>query len=202
MRRFGPWWLAISGAVALALGSVMFKEVSASKAASSLPVLGRVPVFALVDQRDQPFSDRDLRGRVWVADFVFTHCSGQCPMMHERMRTLAQMIQHPDVRLVSFSVDPERDTPRVLAEYAAQQRWPMQRWSFVTGARAEITRVCREGFHLAMGDGESQAEPVTHSVRLALVDRRGDIRGYYDASDTAQMAQLIRDLRQLAASGE
>ena len=202
MRRFLFFACVAGGTAALIIGGFLFREASASRAMSPLPVLGQVPSFALVDHHGRPFSDGDLRGRVWVADFVFTRCAGQCPMMHERMRDLSQIIRNPDVRLVSFSVDPEWDTPQVLAAYVAQQGWPTHQWSFVTGARAEIERVCRDGFHLSMGSEDAGAEPVTHSVRLALVDRQGGIRGYYDATDDSRLTQLTRDLQQLAASAD
>ncbi len=163
-----------------------------------LPIYGEVPAFTLVDQQGQPVSRDTLQGSVWVADFIFTRCAGQCPMVSAQMAQLAALLAHrPGVRLVSFTVDPAWDTPEVLARYAAQYRRSDAAWSFLTGDEATIRRLCREGFHVALSEQGTDAEPITHSTRLVLVDRQGHIRGYYDATDESAMRQLRRDLRRV-----
>ena len=144
-------------------------------------------------------SGEALLGSVWVANFIFTRCAGQCPLMSAQMATLASALRgEPSVRLVSFSVDPEWDTPAVLADYARRYGAVREQWRFLTGDRAAIVRLCTEGFRLSVAqDGGTDAEPITHSVRLVLVDRAGRIRGYYDTTEAEAMKQLRRDLRRL-----
>jgi cytochrome oxidase Cu insertion factor (SCO1/SenC/PrrC family) len=165
---------------------------------------GAVPDFALVSQTGDSVRLRDLHGQVWVADFFFTHCASTCPMMSARFESLAQQVGSDRVRLVSFSVDPERDTPERLAEYA--QRFDVEpgRWIFLTGDKPQIRRLVREGFHLGVDDPSPEdlaagAEAVLHSTRFVLVDAEGRIRGYYDGNDDEAMEQLGHDVTQLAA---
>ena len=101
------------------------------------------------------------------------------------------------VQLVSFTVDPAHDTPEVLAAYARHYGASAARWQFVTGAQEALWRLAREGFKLGVGEGGSAEEPITHSVRLVLVDRRGHLRGTYDATDGAAIRRLYQDVRRL-----
>ena len=185
--------------VGLGVGGVALFGAYAAKTHETLPTYGRVPAFALVDQEGRSVSRDTLLGSVWIADFIFTRCAGQCPMMSAQMARLAATFSHDaSVRLVSFTVDPEWDTPPVLARYAEAQGAAGTRWSFVTGDSAQLRRLCQEGFQLSAADGAgTPEEPIAHSVRLVLVDRQGIIRGYYDATDAAAVKRLVRDLRKL-----
>ncbi|MCH7812911.1 MAG: SCO family protein, partial [Planctomycetes bacterium] len=98
----------------------------------------------------------------------------------------------PDVRLVSFSVDPERDTPRVLRRYAERYGADPERWLFLTGDEALIRAVAVEGFKLGSMD-----DLILHSAKFALVDRTGAIRGYYDSGDADVVSRLAADIRGL-----
>jgi len=158
-----------------------------------LPDYGQVPPFALIDQRGEPITEEQLRGRLWIADFIFTRCAGQCPMMSRQMSRLARRVD-PSVTLVSFSVDPAWDTPEVLSRYAARYDAPAA-WRFATGNTTAIEQLCREGFHLAAEGGGPAT--LTHSQRLVLVDRDGHIRGYYDAADPEQVRRLDEHVRLL-----
>jgi len=158
-----------------------------------LPELGLVLPFHLTDQAGQPFDSQVLAGHVWVADFIYTTCNGPCPMMSSHMHRLEeQTAETPDVKLVSFTVDPDHDTPPVLAAYAKHFLAAPARWSFLTGDKASLTEVGFGSFHLNSVDGS-----VTHSTRFALVDRRMRIRGYYTTGDDNFMRQLLHDIRQL-----
>ena len=181
-------------------GTVLRGQRRAFQARQSAPaVYATVPSFHLVDQAGRPISREQLDGRVWVADFIFTRCAGQCPMMTSRMATLAKSLKPDDpVALVSFTVDPEHDSPTVLAGYAQRAGAVSSRWHFVTGEKRELIRLCRDGFHLAFEEeGGSLAEPLVHSSRLVLVDQRHQIRGSYDATDEPEMQRLQTDLRRL-----
>ena len=204
--------------IGVGIGGLALLRWAPARWQAALPVYGEVPTFALVDQQGQPVSGEALRGSVWVADFIFTRCAGQCPMMSAQMAQLAARLPHDSgVRLVSFTVDPTWDTPEVLARYAAPYRGSAAAppgcgtpaaarivpprsaatWSFLTGDEAAIRRLCREGFHVALSEQGTDAEPITHSTRLVLVDRQGQIRGSYEATDEAAMRQLRRDLRRV-----
>ncbi len=150
------------------------------------------PSFQLTDQTGRPFDSSILKGRVWIADFIFTSCAGTCPGMSSKMALLQQRLP-PEVLLLSISVDPERDTPPVLAEYARRFGAQPGRWFFLTGPREEIHRVAQQGFRLSVAEGGSPEEPVIHSVRFILVDRQGAIHGYYDSTEPAQLEQLLSD---------
>jgi protein SCO1/2/putative membrane protein len=167
--------------------------------------LGKVPAFTLTDQHGRPFARAEqLDGRPWVADFVFTSCGGQCPVLTDDMKELDSRLKRSDARLVSISVDPEHDTPAVLAEYA-KVKGASERWSFLTGSQAAISSLVFDGFHLPFqrNEGAPPGDLVTHTARLVLVDRKGEIRGYYEGvklenpttRDDAELDRLDHDLR-------
>src|SRR5688572_16142191 len=120
------------------LGVVGFGMWGRSASRADLPILYEAAPFALVNQDNQPVTDRDLRGNVWVAAFIFTHCAGPCPMMSARMAQLQSAVPDKDVKLVSFTVDPDRDTPAVLKEYAQRFNADESRWYFLTGEKQAI----------------------------------------------------------------
>jgi protein SCO1/2 len=171
---------------------------SARHAARPLPDYGRLPDFSLMDHQRQPITREKLAGSVWIADFIFTRCAGQCPIMSTHMAYLQRAFDGvPGIRFISFSVDPAYDTPEVLAVYAAKYGAQDHRWRFITGESEAIITLSREGFHLGVGEDGSPEEPITHSVRLVLVDQQGSIRGYYDATDAQAMQHLQDDARSL-----
>jgi protein SCO1/2 len=104
-----------------------------------------------------------------------------------------------EIRLVSFSVDPEYDSPEVLAEYAKNAGANLDRWLFLTGEKESIYRSIREGFRLSVEEnsGASPGMEVTHSPRFALVDPKGRVRGYYDSADPKDLTRLREDVRRL-----
>ena len=121
-------------------------------------VLGGLPAFTLTDQRGQPFGSRELAGKIWVADFIFTSCQGVCPLLsrtHGRGRQAARAHLGPDFHLVSISVDPERDTPARLAEYGARYGANPIAWSFLTGPEQAIQATVVEGFKVGAGKERS-----------------------------------------------
>ena len=159
-----------------------------------LPVLGQIPEFQLMSQDGQVFDSRTLAGKVWVADFIFTNCPGPCPMMSSRMRQVQTATSDlADVRLVSFTVDPAHDTPSVLAAYSMHYLAQSGRWFFLTGEQSRLNDLGLNAFHLNAVDGK-----LDHSTRFALVDRRGQIRGYYAFGDDDFPKRLIADVRRLA----
>lgn len=157
-----------------------------------LPVLGEVSEFQLTDQGGSAFSSAArLAGHVWVADFVFTNCEGPCPRMSSHMKSLGGKTS-PDVRLVSFTVDPARDTPQVLSEYSKKFDCDGHRWVFLTGDVPTLNRLDEQDFKLG-----SIGQTIEHSTRFALVDKKGRIRGYYGISDGNPVDRIAADAAKL-----
>ena len=168
-------------------------------ALSSRPLAsyGRLPNFELTNQDAQPFGSSQLAGKIWIADFIFTTCPGPCPIISTRMSELQKPLEKSDVHLVSFTVDPEKDTPEVLRVYADKLRKQPMRWDFLTGSRDAIGSLSRDGFKLAIAEGEQPDSGPVHSTRFVLVDRRGVIRGYYDALAPDGVTKLLADTNHL-----
>lgn len=152
-----------------------------------------IPAFELVNQRGQKFGSAELAGKVYVADFVFTTCGGPCPRLSKAMERIQKRTKNlgTSFQLVTITVDPENDTPEVLAQYARGYHANPTRWSFLTGPQADVERTVVKGFKLAMGK-EEEGMGMFHSERLVLVDGDGDMRGLYEDDDDG-IASLIRD---------
>jgi protein SCO1/2 len=173
-----------------------YVEVSALRQ-RTVSSYGSVPSFQLTNQNGDSFGSAQLTGKIWIADFIYTTCPGPCPMISGRMSELQKPLEKTDVHLVSFSVDPEKDTPQVLRGYAEQLQAAPGRWDFLTGAKSAIYNLSHDGFKLAVSDGsEEQGIPV-HSTRMVLVDRHGQIRGYYDATEPEAITKLLADTNHL-----
>ena len=166
-----------------------------------LPVLGAVPEFALTEASGQPLLRDNLRNCVWIASFIFTRCGGVCPMMmRHQVRLQGQLPLRDDLRLVSFSVDPDYDTPKVLREYAKAFGSDRNRWLFATGDKKQIYTLAIDGFRLGTQDANPAEEmPILHSSKLVLVDRHGFIRGYYDTDNDGVLKKLAREVELVLA---
>jgi protein SCO1/2 len=159
--------------------------------------MNTVPEFTLTERSAREVKNQELAGQIWIADFVYTSCGGICPIMTQKMRKLQDMLP-AEIRLVSFSVDPDVDTPLVLTEYAKKFGADPNRWLFLTGNRESLYTLSKDGFKLAVeNSGGTELEPITHSSRFALVDRQGRIRGYYSMDDPSELAHIVRDAKSL-----
>ena len=155
-----------------------------------------MPAFSLTERSGVPYGSNDLAGHVWVANFIFTRCPDFCPVLTARMADLqAATAEHP-ARLVSFSVDPDYDTPAVLGDYA-KHTGAGAHWMFLTGPRPTMAALLRDGFHVAYADDGPAASPITHSDRFVLVDQKLRIRGYYHGTDPDDVRRLGRDAASL-----
>jgi cytochrome oxidase Cu insertion factor (SCO1/SenC/PrrC family) len=158
---------------------------------------GTVPAFQLVNQNGQPFGSAQLADKIWIADFIYTTCPGPCPMISSRMSELQKPLEKSDVHLVSFSVDPEKDTPQVLRGYAEKLQADPARWDLLTGPKSAIYKLSHDGFKLAVSDGSDEQGIPVHSTRMVLVDRHCRIRGYYDATEADAVTKLLADANHL-----
>jgi protein SCO1/2 len=158
-----------------------------------LPVLGEIPEFELTNQYGTYFSSKILDGHIWVADFIYTTCTGPCPMMSSSMRQIQESTnEFPDVRLISITVDPAHDTPPVLNEYAHHYRQNPARWFFLTGDMEKLNDLGVHAFKLNSVDGS-----LTHSTRFVLMDGKRQIRGFYTYGEDTFLRNLLHDIRQL-----
>jgi protein SCO1/2/putative membrane protein len=143
-----------------------------------------------------------MLGKIWVAAFVFTRCSGPCLQVSGTMARLQHdLAEFADVTLVSITVDPEYDNPKVLSEYAKKFGADPKRWLFLTGTADDVYRLIREGFKLTAQPNEGAARTpgneVMHDTRLAVVDRHGEIRGYYQATEPEAIDRLEQKIAEL-----
>lgn len=160
-----------------------------------LPTLGQVQSFKLTERSGAATSQDALAGKVWIADFIFTSCRMECPLMSAEMQKLQQKFANqPNLRLVSFSVDPVTDTPEKLRAYATKYGADAARWLFLTGERESIHTLAKDSFKLAVEDlsgDKNAASPFMHSQKFVLVDDKMRIRGYYDSNDPASLSTLV-----------
>jgi protein SCO1 len=187
--------------IAVAVTWLGRERITQATMVPQLPELGVVSDFTLVESSGKPIRLADLRGKVWIASFIFTHCAGSCPIMtHHLAKLQSELPTRDDLRIVSVSVDPERDTPEVLAKYAASNGADRTRWLFLTGDKKLIYKLAHEAFRLAVDDtAGTQEEPILHSTKLVVVDRNGVVRGYYDGTDIETQKQLVHDVNRLLA---
>ncbi|MBV8221624.1 MAG: SCO family protein [Solirubrobacterales bacterium] len=162
---------------------------------TGLPVLGSVPAFRFHDQDDRPVTLESLRGSPWIADFIFTRCPGSCPLMTGKMAAMQKSLSSR-VKIISFSVDPEQDTPAVLKEYARRFAADESRWRFLTGGQDAIMAQARGMLLTALP--ATADRPILHDGRYLLIDGQGRIRGAYHSNDPQALANLDRDARRLA----
>jgi cytochrome oxidase Cu insertion factor (SCO1/SenC/PrrC family) len=253
---WGLLGMVLVGVVGLGVWSLAWQEpiqqLFPGLSSARLPVYGSIPDFALTDQRGRLVRRSDLDGNVWIASFIFTNCPDECPLMTAEMARLQSDLAYMNaLRLVSISVDPDRDTPAVLSQYAERFNADPGRWVFLTGDKRAIYRLAREGFRLGIVDPaeQSHAPPVPnsplggskssldrpapsyvgwtsgwpqdlrgwlrlveptaafadhgrggdtlHSTRFVLVDRRADIRGYYESREESALQRLRQHLQML-----
>jgi protein SCO1/2 len=201
-----PAWVAFAALVLAVPMSVLLLRPAFRK---ELPILADLPQFSLVDEDAKAFTRDDMLGRVWVADFVFTTCADACPRLQSKMKSLQERLiplqQGGNISLLSISVDPERDTPEKLRDYAQIFGQRKGQWRYLTGEQREVEKTVVRGFHTAMAkmpagntDPHLEAFDIMHGERLVLVDRMGRIRGFYDADD---QDALLRDARSLTVGG-
>jgi protein SCO1/2 len=164
----------------------------ANKSRSDLPLLGDVPKFQFTERSGSAFGNNNMQGMINIVNFFFTTCQGPCPIMNARVAELYNQYSTTDqVRFVSISVDPKRDSLAVLRKYADDFGVTDNRWVFLRGEIEEVHRVSEKGFMLA---GEL---PIIHSTKLILVDKNQKIRGYYDSFDEESLRLLTVHVREL-----
>jgi protein SCO1/2 len=151
-----------------------------------------VPEFNFVGHDGGRFLSSSLQDKVWVANFIFTSCQSMCPLITKKMQALqGKFADEKSLRIVSFSLDPENDTPLKLKAYGEKYQADMEQWCFVTGHWKEIHGLMQDGLKVV-----APAQPASHTDRLVLVDRGMKIAGYYSANDPDDLEKLEQDIQE------
>ena len=191
--------IVIVGLVGWRIGRQQQSDTGSSPTAPT--TYGSVADFRFTDQTNRPFGLSDVAGKIWVADFIFTSCMGPCPMLTQRMSTLQkEFTDKKDVVFVSFSVDPEHDTPAALRKYAETYQANPNRWHFLTGPRTQLFGLIRDSFHLTVESAPGQTpsmNDVLHSIYFVVVGRDGKIVGYFNTDDPDAISSLRSKIRSL-----
>jgi len=216
------WLLAFSGGLTLALGVLLLALAIArpiapdqAQGTSAADDFGAAPSFTLTDQLERPVRSDMFRGKVVVANFIYTSCTDICPLLSTQMQALQERLRRENllgnqVQLLSFTVDPARDTPAVLRTYAGRHKADPDAWRFLTGAEETVKPLIMDGFHLGVQalppptaipgghahDAASGDYEVMHSGRFVLIDQQGHIRAYYDGRDF-DAERVLRDIQGL-----
>lgn len=190
------WGLAVLSMLGI-LGTGIWarRHSGASSGVEPLPTLYAAPSFSLTDQNGQTFDNDDVRDKVWIAMVFFTECPGICPAMTSRLAEVQKAIASPDVRMVSFSLDPEKDTPEVMKLYAERFSTDQSRWFFLTGPKDTMYEIAR-GLKLAAQPAQG-GNPIVHTQKVLLIDQSAQVRGIYDTNDDDSMNALARDAQRL-----
>ena len=202
---FSPyrWLIIILGLVIVAVLLYRWSGSSQVSPASALPRLRTVPPFSLTERSGKTITNRDLTGKIWVADFIYTTCPGPCPLVTASMARVQNALENdPRVQLVTFTVDPETDTPAVLAKYADQYGADPDRWWFLTGPEKPLYDLIQNGFLQVVQDNRGQPAlagqyTVTHSTYFVLVDADGNMRGSFEGVSADGPASLLKAIKTL-----
>jgi protein SCO1/2 len=157
-----------------------------------------VPAFSFTNQTNQTITNDFVTGKIWVADYFFTTCKSICPKLTSHLKAVqAAYAGDGEVKIISFTVDPERDSPSVLYQYASGYDAQTDQWQFVTGSKKELYAFARKGLFIVATDGDGSGADFIHSEKLVLIDKYGHIRGYYDGTSDTEVNQLIKDIQRL-----
>jgi len=165
-----------------------------------LPIGPTVPEFSLIGADGRTVTKADLSGSVWIADFIFTRCAGPCPTLSARMQSLQLTLpERPDVKLVTFTLDPKNDTPSVMADYAKRFHADLNRWWFLTGEdEATLQNLVEKGLKQTVIPAKDD-QPIIHSVYILVIDKAGRIRSAHDGLDPDSKRLILRDVKKLLA---
>jgi protein SCO1/2 len=173
-----------------------------------MPHIATLPAMEFTAHDGTKVTRADFDGHVTVVDFIFTRCTSSCPRLSERMaearKTLDADVQYGALRFVSISVDPEHDTPEVLAKFAAVYKADAPAWRFATGPVDDLERVVVQGFRTGLTRSAKKAEvgDIVHGEKFIIVDRKGDIRAFL-STETGHDAQAVaEEVHKLVVSGE
>ncbi len=166
---------------------------------SRLSNYGKITSFSLMERNGRSIDDKELLGKIWLVNFIFTRCNGPCPILSSRMSQLQKDLAQ-EIQLVSITVDPNYDSPQVLKEYAERFNADENRWLFLTGEKKEVYDLLIKGFHIGIQEDLEQTNPqerFIHSQNFLLIDQNGFIRKIYHGEDWQDLKQTLTDTKLL-----
>ncbi|MBD3863252.1 SCO family protein [Olleya marilimosa] len=158
----------------------------------------KIADFSLTNQNGKTITQADYKDKIYVADFFFTTCQTICPIMTDNMEKIQKEIMNDDeVMLLSHSVTPDIDTVEQLKKYAIKKGVNDKKWNLVTGDKGEIYRLARKSYLAVKDDGMPDDYGMVHTENFMLIDKKGQIRGYYDGTKTEDITTLLKDIKKL-----
>ncbi|MCX6183222.1 MAG: SCO family protein [Bacteroidetes bacterium] len=155
-----------------------------------------IPDFSFVNQENQIVNSISFHGKIYVADFFFTTCPSICPLMTKQLTRVQKEFEgDTTLKIISFTVDPDKDKSEVLKSYAEKNGANPQQWSFCTGEKQKIYRLGQKGFLLVEPEYRNDTIDFLHSDKLVLIDQHSRIRGFYSGTDSNEVNQLIKDIK-------
>lgn len=168
-----------------------------------LPIYGQenhiIPDFEFENQEEKIINSKELQGKIWIVNYFFTACPSICPTMTKNLQNIHDLVRNDhEIAFLSFTVDPKRDTPKKLKEYANRYNANHNQWHFLTGDKTMLYRLARKGFLLSASDGATSDDSgFIHSENVMLIDQEQNIRGIYVGTDEKSMQQCLDDLKKL-----
>lgn len=185
------------------LAGLVYFLWSATGTKKELPILGEpghtAGAFTFTNQKGQTVTEKDVTGKITIAEFFFTTCPGICKVMNKHLKEVYELFKsREDFIILSHTVDPENDSVQVLAGYANSMNATLPRWQFLTGNKTELYRTARQDYLLSVTDTiVTIKEDFIHTEFVALLDKQRQIRGFYDATNKASIKKLKEDIQSL-----
>jgi protein SCO1/2 len=157
-----------------------------------------IPDFEFTDQYNNQVTQETVKGKIYVTEYFFTTCQSICPIMNTQLEKVHKTFENKDDFLIlSHTVDPETDSVPVLKAYAESHGVKNKKWLFVTGSKPALYDIARKGYLLNAEEGNGGEEDFIHTQNFALIDKERHIRGFYDGTDSAEVARMIQDIELL-----
>lgn len=182
------------------LGEPSYQTVQTPHGPKTDTIYPVVPSFSVTDQQDRVVNNRTVRNKIYIANFFFTSCPAICPVMNRNLKKVYDLYAAKSgILFLSHSIDPNHDTPEILARYAQGLGADPEKWRFVTGKKEDIYQLAEKGYYSPANNDDGQQGGYVHSSGLILIDRNGHMRGVYDGTSDEEVNQLINDVPLLLA---
>ncbi|MFI5171081.1 MAG: SCO family protein [Chitinophagales bacterium] len=163
--------------------------------------VNHIPQFKFTDQNGTAITNNDIEGKVFVADFFYTTCEAYCPITTAQLEKVQNSLNHQiPFKILSFSLNPATDSVEMLKQFAIKYKANDEVWHFLRGSQDEIFELGEKGFFTIVKNAEGSFEG--HSDKFTLVDKKGNIRGFYSGTDSLQVKALIQDINYLVFKDE
>lgn len=155
----------------------------------------KIAPFTLTNQNGETVTEENYENKIYVADFFFARCQTICPVMAVNMGELqAYFLEDPEVKFLSHSVTPEIDSVPVLRDYADKKGAVDGKWDLTTGDKKHIYELARKSYFAVLDEGDGGDQDFIHTEQFILIDKKKQIRGFYDGTDKKEMQRIIKDI--------